>query len=109
MHSDAANRILDRAEQALRNSTAGRRQSETSFLLQFIRELGGQVFAPGLSPAGLYRKVVHDRVLIQDARSLFKIVAMPSKEPEDALRAGDCMLRVVPGTGDVGHISVLAS
>jgi hypothetical protein len=109
MQSDAAERILDRAEQVLRNCNAGRRQSETSFLLQLIRELGGQVFAPGLSPAGLYRGVVHDRVLIQGARNLFKIVAMPSKQPEDALRAGDWMIRVVPGTGDAGHISVLAS
>jgi hypothetical protein len=66
MNSDAAGRFLDRAEQVLRNCNAGRRQSETSFLLQLIHELGGQVFAPGLSPAGLFRAIMHDRFLMQD-------------------------------------------
>jgi hypothetical protein len=34
---------------------------------------------------------------------------MPSKQPEDALRAGDWMLRAAPGTGDIGHVAILAS
>jgi hypothetical protein len=37
------------------------------------------------------------------------VVALPSKLPVDPVRAGDLMIRVVPGTGDVGHVSVLTS
>jgi hypothetical protein len=112
MNADAADRFLDRAEQALkqalRNSNVGRRQSETSFLQRLLRELGHGAPAD-LSPAGLFRAVLHNRTLTQDARNVLEILAMPSQQLKDVLRAGDWILRAVPGTGDVGHLSVLAS
>ena len=45
----------------------------------------------------------------EDLAAVLEIVARPSERPRDALRAGDWMLRVVPGTGDVGHLTVLVS
>ncbi len=108
MNSDAADRSLDRAEQALRNSNAGRHQSETSFLQQLIRELDGKFFAPGLSPAGLFRAVLQNR-FGQEAQNVLEVLAAPSQEPKDLVRAGDWMVRANPGTGDVGHIAVLSS
>ncbi|MGB7208408.1 MAG: S8 family serine peptidase [Pyrinomonadaceae bacterium] len=108
MNSDNdAEYFLDRAEHALRSSYGRRRESETSFLQRLLRELGGQ--ASGLSPAGLFREAVRDGSQMQSAEGLLKVIALPSKPPEDALQAGDWMLRVVRGTGDVGHVSVLAS
>jgi outer membrane protein OmpA-like peptidoglycan-associated protein/subtilisin family serine protease len=106
--SDTLDNFLDRAELALRRSNGNRRESEISFLRQLLRELGGQVFAPDLSPAALFRAALRDRSLMQ-GQDLLRIIGMPSKQPEHAPRIGDWMLRVVPGTGDVGHLSVLAS
>ena len=40
---------------------------------------------------------------------MLEVLAMPSQRPEGPLRPGDWMLRAVPGTGDVGHVPVLAS
>ena len=45
----------------------------------------------------------------EDLAAVLEIVARPSERPRDVLRAGDWMLRVVPGTGDVGHLTVLVS
>ncbi len=109
MNSDLTDRFLDRAEQALRNSNAGRSQSETSFLQQLIRELDSQVFAPSVSPASLFHAAVRDNSLMQSTQNLLRILALPAQQPEAPLRAGDWMLRVAPGTGDVGHVSVLVS
>ncbi|MGB7208409.1 MAG: DUF2272 domain-containing protein [Pyrinomonadaceae bacterium] len=110
MNSDNdAEYFLNRAELALRSSGGDRRESETSFLQRLLRELGGQAFAPELSPAGLFREAVRDGSLMQSSQDLLRVVAFPSKRPKDALQAGDWMLRVVRGTGDVGHVSVLAS
>src|SRR5262249_42242514 len=108
MNSDTADDLLDRVEFALRSSNGKGRESETSFLQQLLRELGVPVFAPDLTPAGLFRAAVNDMSLMQSAKGVLTVVALPSKRPEDVLQAGDWMLRVVPGTGDVGHISVLA-
>jgi outer membrane protein OmpA-like peptidoglycan-associated protein len=109
MHSAATNRFLDRAEQALLGGPGGRRESETAFLKRLLHELGSDVSHPGLSPAGLLRALSSDRPLMHDARDVLKVMAMPLRRPESALRLGDWMLRVVPGTGDVGHVAVLAS
>jgi len=51
MHSAAADRFLDRAEQALLGSPGGRCESETAFLQRLLHELGSDVSHPGLSPA----------------------------------------------------------
>ncbi len=102
-------RFLDRAEQAIEKSSAGRRQSEMYFLQQLLRELDGRVSAPSLSPAALFRAAMKDWLTLQGAQDLLAIVALPSRHPETPLRPGDWMLRVVPGTGDVGHVAILAS
>ena len=109
MNSDAADKFLGRAEHALRGSYGGRRESEISFLQCLLRELGSRVSAPGLSPAELFRAFLYDRPLKSEARDVLEVLAMPSQRPESPLRPGDWMLRAVPGTGDVGHVAVLAS
>jgi subtilisin family serine protease/outer membrane protein OmpA-like peptidoglycan-associated protein len=101
--------FLERAEQAISKSSSGRRQSEMDFLQQLLRELDGRIFAPGLSPAALFRAVVKDSSATFGSEDFFTIVALPSAQPEATLRRCDWMLRAAPGTGDVGHISVLAS
>jgi len=90
-------------------SVIARRESEHAFLQRLLRNIGGDDSTPGLSPASLFRAAVNDGSLMQSMRGLLTIVAKPMTRPADALRPGDWMLRVVPGTGDVGHISVLAS
>jgi len=108
MNSDQMSRFLDSAERALQSSGGGRRESETSFLQRLIRELGGNIFSPEFSPAALFRAAVKDWPLMRNSH-LLEIVARPLTKLETPLRAGDWMLRVVPGTGDVGHVAVLAS
>ena len=109
MNSDAAESFLDRAEHALRSSYGGRHELETSFLQQLLGELGGDLSAVAQSPAQLLRSVLYNRPLMQNARNVLEVLAMPSQRPQDPLRPGDWMLRAVPGAGDVGHVSVLAS
>jgi outer membrane protein OmpA-like peptidoglycan-associated protein len=109
MNADVADRSLDRAEHAVRSSYGGRRESETSFLQRLLGELGAHVPAAGLSPAELFRAVLCDRHFVPDALDVVEVLAKPSQRPESPLRPGDWMLRAVPGTGDVGHVSVLAS
>ncbi|OQW33439.1 MAG: hypothetical protein A4E19_03300 [Nitrospira sp. SG-bin1] len=109
MNSNTPDSFLDQAELALQTSHSDRRASETSFLQQLLRELGVLKLASDLTPAGLFRAAINDGPLMQRVKGLLKVVALPSKRPEDVLQAGDLMLRVVPGTGDVGHVSVLAS
>jgi hypothetical protein len=46
---------------------------------------------------------------MHNARDVLEVLALPSQRPERMLRQGDWMLRAVPGTGDVGHVAVLAS
>jgi len=109
MNGAAVDRFLERAEHALRSSYGGRRESETSFLQRLLREVGTNISAAGLSPAELLRAVLNQRPLMQDMWNALEVLAIPSQQPDGALRAGDWMLRAVPGTGDVGHVSVLAS
>jgi hypothetical protein len=104
-----SNHILDQAERALKSVGRERFQSEMDFLQYLLRELDGRVFTPGLSPSVLFRAAVKDWSTTLGAQDFFTIVALPSRHPESPLRAGDWMLRFVPGTGDVGHVSVLAS
>ncbi len=100
--------FLGQAEQALRNINGQRRNSEISFLQRLLRELDGPIVL-GLSPAGLFREVVRNGAAIRRMQDVLGIVALPSRPPNTALRAGDWMIRVVRGTGDVGHVSILAS
>lgn len=109
MDFDAENRYLDQAEGALPSAGGGRRESETSFLQRLLRELGDPGSALGRSPAELFRAALYNQPLMYNARDVLEVLARPSQRPEGALRAGDWILRAVPGTGDVGHVSVLAS
>jgi len=102
-------RVLERADQALRETSAPGRQSEIDFLQRLLCELDGSTFAQDLSPAALFRAVAKGSLTTLGAKDFFDVVALPSARPEVPLRPGDWMLRAAPGTGDVGHVSVLAS
>jgi hypothetical protein len=109
MNSNSRDNFLDRVELALTGFHGGRRESEISFLQQLLSDLGGSVFPFAMTPARLFRAAVNDLPVMQSANGRLRVIALPSKRPEDVLQAGDWMIRVVPGTGDVGHVSVLAS
>jgi subtilisin family serine protease len=117
MNSDFTGRFpasssLERTEQAVLDSSAGR-QSETLFLQRLMSQLGSEasVFklsaefsAAELSPAALFRAAMQGR-----SPNQLRIVAMRDQKPEGGLRVGDWMLRALPGAGGVGHVCVLAS
>ena len=109
MSGNATHDPLDQAERAAWSTSGGRSQSETSFLQELLRELGGPVSVFELSPADLFRSIVSNRTFKQKVRDALQILALPLQRPEVAIRAGDWMLHFVPGTGDVGHVSILAS
>ena len=102
-------RNLDLAEQALQSVPGGRRESETSFLRNLMGDIDAGLQAAIQSPARLFRTMMSGGGASEDLAAVLEIVARPSERPRDALRAGDWMLRVVPGTGDVGHLTVLVS
>ncbi len=104
MNSDAADSILDRVERALRSSPGGREESERRFL---ERLLGGDLPSGLSSPADLFRAVLRARPWMPSER--LEVIALPSQRPRDSVRAGDWIVRATLGTGDVGHIAVLAS
>lgn len=93
----------------MQSASGGRHESEESFIQQLLCELGADHSLVGLSPADLLQAVRGNGPLARDARNVLEILALPLQRPEDALRPGDWMLRAVPGTGDPGHVSVLAS
>ena len=109
MHAEIIDDFLDRAELAVRRGNRRRRESELAFLRHLLSELGGRISDVDLSPAGLFQAVVQESFEMQGARDLLSIVGTPAKRVSDTLRRGDWMVRVVPGTGDIGHVSVLAS
>ena len=109
INRETENRYLDLAERARARASAGRRQSENSFLRGLLQPIDGRVSAAGLAPAELIRVVMSNRPLMHRVQDALKVLALPSQRPEVAIRAGDWMLRVVPGTGDVGHVSIIAS
>jgi len=109
MNSNLAYRFLDKAEQSIRGSYGKRWESEVSFLSQLLRDLDARVSLPRISPAALFRGLLYDKTWINDLRSVLEILGIPSQRPKDALRPGDWIVRYVQGTGDVGHVSVLAS
>lgn len=99
---------LDRAEQVLQSTTAGSRDSETWFLQGLLQEIDPE--APfGLSPAQLFQDFLRRGHASERMRRILEIVARPFEQPDQPLRPGDVMLRATPGTGDIGHVMVLAS
>jgi hypothetical protein len=109
MNVDTNYHLLDEAERAVQRTRGGRHDSETSFLGHLLRDIGDHVSTLGLSPAELFRAALQNAPLMRSARHLLNVLALPSQQPAGALRPGDWMLRAVPGTGDVGHVAVLAS
>ncbi len=103
------NHFLDQAERALQSVGRDRRQSETLFLERLLCEIGVNDCAASLSPTELFRAIVNDKTSMYGARTALDVVAWPLRQPQDALRPGDWMLRALPGTGDVGHVAVIAS
>ncbi len=82
---------------------------ETSSPLQLIDELSDDISTMPSSPADLYRRVLYNERWTKRVQHLLEVVALPSREPKDAVRAGDWIVRANPGVEDVGHIAVLAS
>ena len=109
MRSEIIDHFLDCAELALRRGNGRRRESELAFLGRLLSEVRGRISDVELSPAGLFQAVLRDNSDMQGARDLLRIIGTPSKSAADVLRRGDWMVRVVPGTGDVGHVCVLVS
>jgi V8-like Glu-specific endopeptidase len=100
--------FLDRAEQALSNRDSNRALSEASFLWHILRELNQDGIASALSPTALFRMARSGWATEDDSMPLFSIVGLPSLRPRTPPLAGDWILRVVPGIGDMGHVSLLA-
>jgi subtilisin family serine protease len=108
-NSAFTDRLLDQAEQAVRSSYGKRGSSEISFLKRLWRELEGDVCTAKLSPSALFRAALHDMAFINRRRSVLEVLATASQPLPKDLRSGDWMIRALPGTGDVGHVSVIAS
>jgi hypothetical protein len=106
--SDVNHDFFERAETAIRRSYGKRQASETSFLEWLLRELAGSSPAAGFTPATLYRSALNEGSTFSQTR-LLDLIGVASQPLERGLRAGDWMVRNIPGTGDIGHVSVLAS
>jgi subtilisin family serine protease len=109
MNSDTRNRVLDEAERALAAVTGDRRQSESTFLQRLLRSIDVSASPAGLSPATLLRGILRDNAGMNLGRGVLDVLGLPAQRPVDELRPGDWMLRFAAGTGDVGHVAVLAS
>lgn len=96
--------FLDRLERAVAASAGAGRESEAIFLGEVLGGLGETGARAAGSPAKLVRSI-----LSAHGPTGFEVLAASSQQPPPALRAGDVMLRAIPGSGDVGHVSVLAS
>src|SRR5688572_13976522 len=109
MKPDPSDQLLDDAEDLLERLGVRGCRSEASFLQGLLSGLDDRLSAVGLSPADLFRAVRYGRPLMPGARPALDLLALPSQRPRDALRPGDWIVRAVPGTGDTGHVAVLAS
>jgi subtilisin family serine protease len=107
--SDPTSRFLEKAEQAVLSSYGGRCESEISYLQKLLHELENNISVGRFSPAALLREALRNGPLLNKMSNGLEIIATPSQRPKEALYPGDLMLRAVPGSGDVGHVSVLAS
>jgi hypothetical protein len=99
---------LDRAEQVLQASAAGRRDSETGFLQGLLREIDPEALL-GMSPAQLFQDFLRGGPASERLRQILEIVARPFELPDQPLRPGDVMLRATRGAGDLGHVMVLVA
>jgi subtilisin family serine protease len=109
MNSNATEDYLERADQAVRNSTARRNESECSFLQQLLSGLSVEFPQGQMSPAELFRAIVRRGSWMPQARNVLEVVGLPAQAPRDSVRAGDWIVRSSSGTGDIGHLAVVAS
>ncbi len=98
--------LLVQTELALSRSGGARRELEILFLRELLVALGWQPSGAVPSPARLFRLAAGDD---GGVGGLVRMIGGPSQRTSETLRPGDWMIRVVPGTGDVGHVSVLVS
>ena len=96
--------LLSEVELGLQRS-GNRRDAETAFLRELMSVLGQQA-EKGFSPAQLYQQAFRGDPSLSN---LLQIIGTPWQRILDTLQPGDWMIRVAPGTGDVGHVSVLIS
>jgi GH25 family lysozyme M1 (1,4-beta-N-acetylmuramidase) len=102
-------RLLDRAEQVVLECDRNCASSEAEFLRHVLQELSEEHSGTVLSPAILFRQAMTARREQDDSQYPFSIVGLPLRPPQTPLRAGDWMVRWIPGAGDTGHVSILTS
>ena len=102
-------RNLDQRSRPCSRCRADDANWKTSFLRNLMGDIDAGLQAAIQSPARLFRTMMSGGGASEDLAAVLEIVARPSERPRDVLRAGYWMLRVVPGTGDVGHLTVLVS
>jgi subtilisin family serine protease len=101
--------FLDRAESAVRGSYGKRQASEVSFLNWLMRDITDGAPAAGFTPAALYLAALNESSVASEPGRAFEPIGVAAQPLKCELRAGDLMVRRIPGTGDIGHVSVLAS
>ncbi|MBV9359724.1 MAG: hypothetical protein JO023_29790 [Chloroflexi bacterium] len=109
MDRDSAGHVLDRVERLLGAVVQRGRDSEHAFLQQLLGEAAGASPPEGLTPAELLRRIASGGPERGRSDAALQVLGLPTGRLDPELRPGDIMLRAVPGTGDVGHVSVVAS
>jgi subtilisin family serine protease len=98
--------LVVQAELALSRVGGAGRETETMFLRQLLGSLGWQPSGAAPSPAKLFRRAAGGDAQLG---GVLKIIGAPFERASETLRPGDWIVRVTPGTGDAGHVSVLVS
>jgi GH25 family lysozyme M1 (1,4-beta-N-acetylmuramidase) len=110
MHmTSTTERLLDRAEQVVLKCDRNYALSGAEFLRHVLQELSEEPAGAALSPSNLFRQAMTARREQDDSQYPFSIVGVPLRPPQTPLRAGDWMVRWIPGAGDIGHVSILTS
>jgi GH25 family lysozyme M1 (1,4-beta-N-acetylmuramidase) len=100
---------LELADLALGRALRRRAESEVAFVRVLLQGLGCDVSSWRFSPAYLLRLALGTEWRGHLLSDVLQVIGTPFDKAPETLRAGDWMIRVVPGSGDIGHICVLAS
>ena len=106
---DSGEQLLELAEMALSRGSGRRAESEVAFVRALLEGLGYDVSSCRFSPAYLLRLALGTEWQGHLLNDVLQVIGTPFGKAPETLRAGDWMIRVVPGSGDIGHICVLAS